>query len=53
MKKKFFITLLAFFVTLSANALEKIKYDNLKLEFPFGDKKEPTKEQMEKLKSLL
>jgi len=30
MKKRFFITLLAFFVTLSANALEKIKYDNLK-----------------------
>ena len=31
----------------------QIKYDNLKLEFPFGDKEEPTKEQMEKLKSLL
>ena len=31
----------------------QIKYDTLKIEFPFGDKKEPTKEEMEKLKSLL
>lgn len=31
----------------------QIKYDNLKLEFPFGNKKEPTKEQMEKLQNLL
>lgn len=30
----------------------QMKYDSLKLEFPFGDKEEPTKEQMEKLKNL-
>lgn len=31
----------------------QIKYDNLKLEFPFGDKKEPTKEEMDKLNKTL
>lgn len=31
----------------------QIKYDNLKLAFPFGDKKEPTKEEMDKLNKTL
>ncbi len=31
----------------------QMKYDKLNLEFPFGDKKEPTKEEMDKLKKLL
>lgn len=31
----------------------QMKYDKLNLEFPFGDKKEPSKEEMEKLRNLL
>lgn len=31
----------------------KVKYDNLKIEFPFGTIKEPTKEEMERLEKLL
>lgn len=31
----------------------QVKYDNMKLDFPFGDKKEPTEESMQKLNDLL
>ncbi len=31
----------------------QVKYDNLKLAFPFGDKKEPTAESMNKLNQIL
>ena len=31
----------------------QVKYDNMKLAFPFGDKKEPTAESMQKLNELL
>ena len=31
----------------------QVKYDNMKLQFPFGDKKEPTAECMKKLNDLL
>ncbi len=31
----------------------QVKYDNMKLQFPFGDKKEPTAEFMKKLNDLL
>jgi pyruvate formate lyase activating enzyme len=31
----------------------QVKYDNMKIDFPFGEKKEPTAESMQKLNQLL